>query len=93
MSKEPKKSWQPGKSDLLFLSVIAAVVLLLVLGTSERKTRPVPNDTIHQTSSSKAECMSCHHAEGVHPQAAGHTKSEQCFQCHQQPDGWVGGKK
>jgi len=93
MSTEPKKSLQPGKRDLLFLGVIAAVVLLLVLGTSERKTKPVPDDSIHQTASSKAQCMSCHNADGVLPQAAGHTLSQQCFQCHQQPEGWVGGKK
>jgi len=93
MKKEQKQSWQPGKRDLLFLGIIAAVVLLLVLGTSDRKTRPVPDNLIHQSASSKAECMSCHNTEGVEPQPVRHTPSQQCFQCHQQPEGWVGGKK
>ena len=82
MTEKQKKPWKPGKRDLLFLGIIATVVIALVLGTSERKTKPVADDTIHQTASSKAQCMSCHNADGVLPQAAGHTLSQQCFQCH-----------
>jgi hypothetical protein len=61
---------------------------LLVLGTSERTTKPVPDDDAHRHATSRAACMVCHGAEGVHPQPQGHTKADQCFQCHAQPQGW-----
>ncbi|PJA31494.1 MAG: hypothetical protein CO187_09130 [Zetaproteobacteria bacterium CG_4_9_14_3_um_filter_53_7] len=93
MTEKQKQSWQPGKRDLLFFGVIAAVVLVLVLGTSERKTKPVPNDDVHQNASSMAACMTCHGVDGVHPQPKGHIQAGQCFQCHQQPEGWTGGNK
>jgi len=85
---EPKQKWQPGKRDMVFFAIVAAVILLLVLGTSDRTTKPVPSDGIHQQVTSRAECMSCHGVEGVHPQPIGHTKADQCFQCHLQPVNW-----
>ena len=54
MANQQKSSWKPGKRDMLFLGVVAAVVLALVLGSGERKTKPVPNDSMHQTASSMA---------------------------------------
>jgi len=86
-----KKSWQPNKRDMIFLGVVAAVVLLLVLGTSERTTKAVPSDAMHLGATSRAACMRCHGVDGVKPQPMGHTKADQCFQCHTQPEKW--GKK
>jgi len=88
MSDSQKLKWQPGKRDLVFLSIITVVVLILVLGSSERKTRPVPDDETHRTVTTKAACMTCHGTDGVSPQPQGHIQSGQCFQCHLQPKGW-----
>jgi len=93
MSDQQKLKWQPGKRDLIFLGIIAAVVLLLVLGTSERTTKPVPDDATHRAATSKASCMVCHGNAGIHPQPKGHTKADQCFQCHAQPKGWKGASR
>jgi len=93
MAEEHKNSWKPGKRDLFFLGVVAAVVLALVLGSTERKTIPVPSDDMHRTVTSKAACMTCHGSAGVHPQPPTHTKMERCFLCHTQPEGWVGAPK
>ncbi|MFQ5518426.1 MAG: hypothetical protein ACE5E3_00350 [Mariprofundus sp.] len=90
MTEQQKQKWQPGKRDLLFLAVIAAVVLTLVLGTSERKTTPLPNDEVHRTSTSKAACMACHAQDGVRPQPPKHTKVDKCLLCHTAPEGWIG---
>jgi len=87
-----KNGWKPGKRDAFFLAFVAAVVILLVLGTGERTTKPTPSDATHQQAASRTACMECHNAEGVHPQPPRHTKADQCFQCHLQPDGWVGAK-
>jgi len=88
MTDQQKLKWQPGKRDLVFLGIIAVVVLILVLGSSERKTRPVPDNETHRSVTSKAACMTCHGNNGVSPQPKGHIQSGQCFQCHQQPKGW-----
>jgi len=93
MSEKQKNVWKAGKRDVIFLAIIAAVVLVLVLGTSERKTIPVPSDDTHRSVTSKAACMACHGVDGVHPQPAIHTKVDRCFLCHTQPQGWVGGAK
>jgi len=85
---ESKQKWQPDKRDMIFFAIVAAVVLLLVLGSSERKTMPVPDNEMHQMAQSRAECMACHGVEGVKPQPMGHTKADQCFQCHLQPEHW-----
>jgi hypothetical protein len=86
------RGWKPGKRDAFFLMFVAAVVMLLVLGTGERTTKPTPNDATHQQAASRTACMECHNAEGTHPQPERHTKADQCFQCHVQPEGWVGAK-
>jgi len=85
---ESKQKWQPGKKDMIFFAIVAAVILLLVLGTSERKTKAVPDDQTHQQVKSRAECMACHGVDGVKPQPIGHSKADQCFQCHLQPAHW-----
>jgi len=85
---EPKKKWQPGKKDMVFFAVVAAVILLLVLGTSEHKTKAVPSDQTHMQATSRAQCMACHGVDGVKPQPIGHSKADQCFQCHLQPTNW-----
>ena len=92
MTEEQRQSWQSGKRDLIFLLIVAVVILLLVLGTSDRQTVAVPADEVHRNSASRAACMSCHGPDGVRPQPAEHTKADQCFQCHAQPEGWVGAK-
>jgi len=90
---DAKPTWKPGKRDALFLGVVVLVITFLVLGSSERTTMPTPNDEVHRTATSHESCLSCHGAEGVRPQPAGHVKSVQCFQCHTQPKGWQGGSK
>ncbi|MDX8405656.1 MAG: cytochrome c3 family protein [Mariprofundus sp.] len=93
MNNEKKLSWQPGKRDVVFLAIIAVVVLLLVLGTGDRTTRAVPGDEVHRTAVKSTQCMACHQAESQRPQPLGHTKSDQCFQCHVQPKDWMGALK
>ncbi|MDX8406947.1 MAG: hypothetical protein R8L58_01030 [Mariprofundaceae bacterium] len=88
MPTESEQSWRPGKRDAMFLAIVAVVILLLVLGSGDRTTRPVPDNDTHQHATSRAACMSCHDSSGVHPQPRGHTKADQCFQCHAQPKGW-----
>jgi len=90
MTEQQKQSWRPGRRDLMFLALVLAVVLLLVVGSSDRTTVAVPSDETHRTAASRAACMSCHDINGVRPQSVGHTKADQCFQCHTQPDGWQG---
>ena len=86
------KGWKPGKRDAFFLAFVAAVVLLLMYGTGERTTKPTPNDATHQQVESRSACMTCHSAEGIHPQPKRHTKADQCFQCHVQPESWIGAR-
>jgi hypothetical protein len=93
MTKRQTQSWRPGKRDFMFLALVAAVILLLVLGTSERTTGAVPADETHRTALSREACMICHGVGGVRPQPAEHTKADQCFQCHTQPEGWQGGSQ
>jgi len=90
MTKQQKLKWQVGKRDLIFLGVIGAVMLVLVLGSGERKSKPVPVDKIHLTVTTKAACMHCHGSDGISPQPKGHIKGGQCFQCHLEPKGWRG---
>jgi len=90
---ETKASWKPGKKDALFLGVVLTVIVLLLLGTSERTTKATPNDDVHRTAISHEACMQCHDAQGVRPQPAGHASSVQCFQCHTQPKDWQGTSK
>lgn len=82
--------WRPGKRDLLFLGVVAGVILLLVLGSSDRTTKPVPSDDVHRSATSRTACVSCHDANGVKPMPKTHMHDDQCFQCHKQPEGWKG---
>jgi len=90
MAEQQKNAWKMGKRDIVFLVIIAAVVLVLVLGSTERKTIPVPSDDVHRLVTSKAACMACHDSAGISPQPATHTKMERCFLCHTQPEGWAG---
>ncbi len=92
-SSPGSKGWKPGKRDAFFLAFVAAVIVLLVLGTGERTTRPTPNDATHRQAASRAACMECHNADGVRPQPARHTREDQCFQCHLQPENWIGADK
>ncbi len=93
MAEQQKSLWKPGKRDVIFLGVVAAIVLALVLGSTERKTIPVPSDEMHRSVTSKAACMECHASTGIHPQPPTHTKMERCFLCHTQPEGWTGAPK
>lgn len=76
------------RNDWTFISIVAVVVLVLVVGSSERKTTPTPNDQIHIAATSRAACMSCHGEDGSKPKPPGHVKADQCFQCHAEPEGW-----
>lgn len=82
---KPKQTWKLGRKDMVFFAIVAAVILLLVLGTGDRSTKPVPSDQTHMQVKSRAECMACHAVGSVKPQPMGHTKADQCFQCHLQP--------
>jgi len=85
---DEKQKWQPSKRDFIFLGVVATVILVLVLGTSDRTTKAVPSDAMHLQVTSRAQCMSCHGVDGVKPQPKGHSRADQCFQCHMQPKKW-----
>lgn len=86
------KRWRMDKRDLIFLAIVIGVVTALSLGSSERRTAPTPNDPVHRQVTTRQGCMQCHGPGGIRPQPKGHTRQEQCFQCHRQPEGWVGGK-
>lgn len=81
------------KRDRVFLAIVFTVIVVLVVGTTERTTKAVPTDETHTKVTSRAECMTCHNVEGVKPQPLGHPKANQCFQCHKQPNSWVGTQK
>jgi len=81
------------KRDTVFLLIVFTVILVLVVGTSERTTKAVPDNETHSKVTSREQCMACHSAEGVKPQPLGHPSANQCFQCHKQPDHWVGSTK
>jgi len=91
---DSQHKWKPGKKDAVFLAVVIAVIVLLVLGTGERTTKPTPNDKVHTHATSREACMACHGSKGVRPRLAEHhVKNDQCFQCHTQPKGWLGKKQ
>jgi len=77
-----------GRKDFIFILIVAAVIIALSLGTQERRTVPTPNDVVHATVTSRAQCLQCHNSNGARPQPKGHTKANQCFQCHTQPKKW-----
>jgi len=83
------------KSDYIFILIVLAVVITLVIGgvTGERTTKAVPDNAMHSQVTSRDECMTCHSVEGIKPQPLGHPRANQCFQCHKQPDHWVGNSK
>jgi hypothetical protein len=87
-----KRPWRFGKRDAIALMFVVIVIIILSLGSKERRTAATPDDTVHRNVASRTECMSCHGADGVRPQPKGHTRADQCFQCHLQPPGWKGGK-
>ncbi len=87
---EPRQKWKPSKRDAVFLLLVGTVVLALSLGSHERRTAATPNDKVHTHATSRSACMTCHGKGGIRPQPAGHTRADQCFQCHQQPAGWAG---
>jgi hypothetical protein len=81
------------KRDSIFLTIVFVVILVLVVGTTERTTKAVPDNDTHNQTISRSDCMTCHSVEGIKPQPLGHPKANQCFQCHKQPDHWVGNNK
>ncbi len=85
-----KQGWQPTRNDWVFMLIVLTVIVVLILGTSERTTKATPDDATHQAITSHQACMTCHGEHGIRPQPAGHVKATQCFQCHQQPAGWKG---
>jgi hypothetical protein len=89
-TSDKKRSWRPGKKDVIFLVLVGSVVLGLALGSHKKTTKPTPDDLVHRTATSRAECMHCHGATGVRPVPRGHTKDDQCFLCHTQPKDWQG---
>lgn len=88
MNDTIKGGWNPSRGDWIFIAVVAVVIITLILGSSERKTKATPNDAMHKAVTSRADCMACHNAESARPQPPGHVKADQCFQCHTQPKGW-----
>jgi len=88
MNETAKQRWRASRGDWVFIIIVATVVLVLALGSTERKTKATPDDAIHMHATSRSACMSCHGEDGVKPQPPGHVKADQCFQCHTQPEGW-----
>ena len=82
--------WRPGGRDLIFLAVVVVVVVVLSLGSKERRTAATPGDETHAAATTRKACMGCHGEGGVSPRPAGHTRADQCFQCHPQPENWRG---
>ncbi len=78
--------------DTIFLVIVTAVIIILAVGSSDRTTKAVPDNETHSQVTSREECMTCHSAEGTKPQPLGHPRANQCFQCHKQPEHWVGNK-
>ena len=89
-TSENKQRWKPGKRDAIFLALVATVVLTLVFTSSKKTTKPTPDDMVHRTATSRAQCMHCHGPNGVDPQPKGHIKGGQCFLCQLQPKDWKG---
>jgi cytochrome c553 len=81
------------KRDSIFILIVVIVITVLTVGSKERTTKAVPDNDTHKGVTSRAQCMACHGVEGIKPQPLGHPKANQCFQCHKQPDHWVGSKK
>lgn len=81
------------RRDGIFIAVIFMLVMTLVLGAKERTTKAVPDNAMHKQVTSREACMNCHSTEGLFPQPLGHPKANQCFQCHKQPEHWVGASK
>jgi len=54
-----KQRWKPGKRDAIFLALVGAVVLTLVFTSSKKTTKPTPDDMVHRTATSRAQCMHC----------------------------------
>ncbi len=81
------------KRDSIFLIIVAAVIIVLAVGSKERTTKAVPENETHAQVTSRAQCLACHDANGVKPQPLGHPKANQCFQCHKQPSNWKGQAK
>jgi len=91
---DSQNKWKPGKKDAVFLAVVMAVIVLLVLGTGKRTTKPAPNDQVHTHAVTRQACMACHGVNGIRPRPVEHhVKGDQCFQCHIQPKGWLGKKQ
>jgi len=86
--------WKPGKRDVIFLAFVAMVIVLLILGSGKRTTKPTPNDQVHTHAVTRQACMECHGLNGVRPRPVEHhARGDQCFLCHTQPRGWAGVKQ
>ncbi|MFQ5354883.1 MAG: hypothetical protein ACE5DY_00090 [Mariprofundaceae bacterium] len=81
-----------GKRDVIVVLFVVIIIVILSLGTQERRTAATPDNDIHRAVASRAACISCHGSGGQRPQPPGHTKADQCFQCHLQPSTWKGGE-
>jgi len=77
-----------GRKDMIFIGIVVAVIIILSLGSQERRTVATPSDAVHAQVTARAQCLQCHGSNGVRPQPMGHTKASQCFQCHTQPKQW-----
>jgi len=94
MSQSSPAKWKPGKRDAIFFAVVVFVIVLLTVGGGKRTTKVTPNDAIHIHATSRQACMNCHGENGIRPRPAQHhDKGDQCFQCHTQPQGWLGKKQ
>jgi len=94
MSQSNPGKWKPGKRDVIFLAVVVTVIVLLVLGSGKRTTKPTPGDKVHAHAVTRQACIECHGSNGIRPRPVEHhVKGDQCFQCHTQPQNWTGIKQ
>ncbi len=88
MNNHTENRWKFGKRDAIVIGIALSLILVLTLGSSERKTKDTPNDAMHAEAHSRHDCLQCHGPKGVRPQPLGHPSTDQCFLCHKQPTGW-----
>lgn len=80
------------RKDLIFIALMGAVLLLVILITSEEKTSKIPYDEIHrpfyeimEKTGSKREaekgCETCHNDSNV-PFPKDHPPKSRCLFCH-----------
>ena len=75
--------FQPKPSDLVFIGLVLAVIILVTLLPTPRESNPpVPADLAHHGIKLEKDCVACHVQGGQRPLLARHPKRQDCFRCH-----------